>query len=246
MHELAERLSRIPGVVAVTLGGSRATGTAPEEKSDWDLGLYYRDDLRAADLRALGFEGTVLEPGERGAIAGGGGSLVIDGKRVDLRFRSLDVVEHWLSEAAEGRFGIDHVEGHVAGRPTYVLVGELATCEVLRGELPRPTFPESLRLSAPPRWRSLATVDLDLAEAAAERGDVVTCVGLLSQAAIAEAHARLAERGEWELSERGITRRAGLGGKAQSTLAAPGDRPFELSRSVSAMRLALQQPGRSS
>jgi hypothetical protein len=240
MRELAERLSAIPAVVAVTLGGSRATGTAPEE-SGCELGLYYRGDIRAGDIRALGFEGTVGEPGESGRIVNGGASLVIDAQRVELLYRSLDAVEHWLAEAEVGRFEIDHVEGRVAGLPTYVLAGELATCEVLRGELPRPSFPAALRRSAPPRWRSLAAFDLDVAEAAAERGDVVTCVGLLSQAVIAEAHARLAERGEWGLSEKGIARRAGLGAKVASTLAAPGDRPFELRRSVSAMRVALRR-----
>ena len=36
-----EHLAGIPGVVAVTLGGSRATNTAVEG-SDWDLGSYHR------------------------------------------------------------------------------------------------------------------------------------------------------------------------------------------------------------
>ena len=239
MRDLAERLGGIPGVVAVTLGGSRASGTARED-SDWDFGLYYRGDIRADDLRGLGFEGTVVEPGEWGRIVNGGARLVIDGERVDLLYRDVDAVEHWIAEAEAGRFEIDRVEGHVAGLPTYVLAGELATCEVLRGDLPRPSFPEALRHAAPPRWRSLAAFDLDIADVAAERGDVATCVGLLAQAAIAEAHARLAERGEWALNETLITRRAGLGTKVRSTLAAPGDRPFELSRSVSAVRLALR------
>ena len=53
MEHLAERLAEIPGVVAVTLGGSRATGTAVEG-SDWDFGLYYRGGLDPADITALG------------------------------------------------------------------------------------------------------------------------------------------------------------------------------------------------
>ncbi len=245
MRELAERLSRLPGVIAVTLGGSRAAGTARQD-SDSDVALYYRSHISAEDVRALGFEETVVEPGEWGRILDGGARVMIDGRRVELLYRSLDAVEHWLAEAHAGRFEIDRVDGRVAGLPTYVLVGELATCEVLRGELPRPTFPEALRRNAPPRWRSLAALDLDAAAAAAERGDVVMCVGLLARAAMGEAHARLAERGEWGLSESGIARRAGLGGKVTSTLAAAGDRPFELSRSVSAMRVALRAPLQSS
>jgi predicted nucleotidyltransferase len=241
MRELASRLSEVPGVLAVTLGGSRAAGTARED-SDWDFGLYYRGEIDPDDVRKLGFEGTVVEPGAWGRIVNGGAWLVVEGQRVDLLYRDLDAVEHWLSEAEAGRFEIDRVEGHVAGLPTYVLAGELATCEVLDGELPRRGFPAALSESAPPRWRSLAAFSLDLAESHAARGDVAPCVGLLAQAAIAEAHARLAERGEWSLGEKHIARRAGLGAHVESTLAAAGDRPFELSRSVAAMRVALR-PG---
>jgi predicted nucleotidyltransferase len=66
VRHLAEQLAKVPGVVAVTLGGSRASGAAREE-SDWDFGLYYREEVRADDLRGLGFEGQVVEPGEWGA-----------------------------------------------------------------------------------------------------------------------------------------------------------------------------------
>ena len=53
---LAERLAAVPGVVAVTLGGSRAAGAAVEG-SDWDFGLYYRGGLDPADISALGWPG---------------------------------------------------------------------------------------------------------------------------------------------------------------------------------------------
>lgn len=36
--KLADTLARMPGAVAVVLGGSRALGTASEQ-SDWDLGV---------------------------------------------------------------------------------------------------------------------------------------------------------------------------------------------------------------
>jgi hypothetical protein len=65
MRELAERLIDIPGVVAVTLGGPHAGGPVQAD-SDCDFGLYYRDAIRADDVRALGFEGTVVEPGSGG------------------------------------------------------------------------------------------------------------------------------------------------------------------------------------
>ena len=65
MEHLAARLAAIPGVVAVTLGGSRATNTAVEG-SDWDFGLYYRGKLDPADIVALGWPGRSSPPA-RGA-----------------------------------------------------------------------------------------------------------------------------------------------------------------------------------
>jgi hypothetical protein len=63
--------------------------------------------------------------------------------------------------------------------------------------------------------------------------------GLLAKAAIEVAQAALAQRGEWALNEQGIVRRAGLGARVEAIMAAPGDRPFELVRAVTAMRTAL-------
>jgi Nucleotidyltransferase domain len=240
MRELAERLRDLPGVVAVTLGGSRATGETAREGSDWDFGLYYRDRISAEDVRALGFEGEVVKPGAWGRLVNGGARLTVDGQRVDLLYRELDAVEHWLAEAEAGRYEVDRVDGYVAGMATYVLAGELAVAEVLAGQLPRPAFGEPLRESAPPRWRASAAFSLGVAAPIAERGDVATCVGLLTKAAIEAAQARLAERGEWALNEKGIARRAGVGRRAESILAAPGDRAFELGRSVELMRVALE------
>src|SRR5215207_2902208 len=110
--ELAKRLIEIPGVVAVTLVDSRRL---MQPDSELGVGLYYRDALRAEDVRALGFEGTVVEPGEWGRLANGGGKLTVEGQRVDLRYRELDVVQHWIDEAEAGNYDVDGVEGYVAG-----------------------------------------------------------------------------------------------------------------------------------
>jgi hypothetical protein len=125
---------------------------------------------------------------------------------------------------------------------TYVLAGELALAELLAGELPRPGFPDQLRQAAPGRWHRSAGFSLAIADVAAARHDVVSCAGLLAKAAIEAAQAALAGRGEWALNEKAIVRRAALGARVEAILAAPGDRPFELSRAVTAMRAALGIP----
>ncbi len=62
--------------------------------------------------------------------------------------------------------------------------------------------------------------------------------GPLAKAAIAAAQAGLAKRGEWALGEAGIVRRTALGG-SETILAATGDRPLDLERAVTRMRVAL-------
>jgi Nucleotidyltransferase domain len=205
------RLAEIPGVVAVTLGGSRATNTAVEG-SDWDFGLYYQGGLDSADIVALGWPGRVFAAGEWGRIVNGGAWLTIDGTKVDLVYRDLDEVMHWTAAAEDGRFEIHREVGYVAGIATYVLAGELALGRVLAGDLPRPAFPPTLRETAPVAWSRLAAGALHFADVHAGRQDRVACLANLCQAVLAAAQGRLAAAGEWALNEKRLVERAGLGG----------------------------------
>lgn len=209
MRKLAQDLAQIPGVVAVTLGGSRATGTATDD-SDWDFGLYYRGTIDPNDVRALGWPGQVFAPGDWGRIVNGGAWLEVDGEKVDLIYRDLDAVVHWTDEAEHGRFEIHREVGYVAGIATYILAGELALGEVLSGELPRPSFPDRLRTTAPPLWNQLAAGALHYADVHSRRGDNIAALANLTQAVLAASHGRLAAAAQWALNEKGIVARAGL------------------------------------
>lgn len=218
---LADALAALPGAVAVALGGSRAAGTARPD-SDWDLGVYYRAQapVDPETVRALGHDGFVSELGEWGPIVNGGAWLTVDGLPVDVLFRDLDRIGHWTAEAEEGRFEVLLQNGHRAGAPTYLPVGELAIAHVLHGLLPRPEFSEALRAAAPPRWRERARVALLFASGRADLGDAVGCAGMLSEAVLCAAHSVVAARGEWALTEKGLVERAGLGA-AQPLFADP-------------------------
>lgn len=226
MEHLAAQLAAIPGVVAVTLGGSRATNTA-EKDSDWDFGLYYRGRFDPADIVALGWPGQVFAPGEWGRIVNGGAWLTIDDTKVDIIYRDLDEVMRWTAAAQRGEFEIHREVGYVAGIATYVLAGELALGRVLAGELPRPDFPEKLRRTAPPAWFRLAAGALHYADVHARRPDRVACLANLCQAVLAAAQGRLAADGEWVLNEKRLVERAGLE-MIQDRIERPG-------RSVSAL-----------
>jgi hypothetical protein len=175
---VAERSARIPGVVAVTLGGSRAQGDHGPD-SDWDFGLYYRGRLDPEDVAALGWPGRVFAPGEwGGGVIIGGAWLQVDGRQVDLHYRDLDDVEHWLAEARLRRFKVERLPFYLAGIPTDVVVGELAVAQVLVGELPRPEFPAALRHAASSFWQAAAELSLDYADSVyAGRGDALAAPG---------------------------------------------------------------------
>ena len=233
---LAAQLALLPATIAVTLGGSRAVGTERPD-SDWDLLLYYRGTQRPldpADIGALGHYGSISELGALGPVVNGGAFLTIGGTSIDVLFRDLDVIEGWRDEAQHGRFDVLAQRGSIVGAPTYSPVGELALCISLAGGVPRPSYSEALAVSASPRWDTRGRVSLAFAQTHAETADTACCCGMLIDAALSFAHARLAERREWVLSEKRLIQRAGLE-RVQPLLATPGATSTELTATVAAV-----------
>lgn len=212
--QAADLLASLPGVEAVTLGGSRAAGTARPD-SDWDFAVYYRGDgFDPASLRRLGWPGEIFPVGAWGGGVFNGGAWLRAGQRsVDVHYRDLDDIEYRMAEAEAGRFGIERLMFHLAGIPTYIVVAELALHRVLRGELPRPGYPAALRRTASTRWQRDAQATLDYARGAhASRGHLADTAGAIAVAACQYAHAVLAARGEWVTNEKTLIDRAGLRG----------------------------------
>ena len=235
LDAFVDRLAEIPGVVAVALGGSRARG-AERPDSDWDLALYYRGTIDPDAVRALGYEGTVVAPGEWVYPMNGGAWLSVDGEKVDLLYRDLDDVERWTRAAQGGDWELFRVPGYLCGMPTYALTGELATGRVLRGALDQPAFPEALRETGPERWRWEADFAFEHASTHAKRNDVPACLGMCTFVVLATAHARMLERAEWALNEKGLASRAGLERAADLLRTKDGDLPALVSRLGTALR----------
>jgi hypothetical protein len=204
--ELVDELMTMSGAVAVALGGSRALGSG-DDRSDWDLGVYYRG---AIDLSKLAARGLVFPPGSWGRLMNGGAWLRCDGTKVDVLLRDLDAVDYWARRSEQGEFEIDALLGYVAGVPTYLLSAELASCRPLRGDLPPSPFPENLRAAAPAKWRFCRSFSLDYARMHARRGNIVGATAQAAKAAIEEAHAVMCERGCWICNEKQLIDAAGL------------------------------------
>ena len=172
--------------------------------------MYYRGEIDVSVFEGLEWPGKVFRPFEWGQVMYGGAVFDLDGRHFDIHYRNLDVVEHWTREAERGRFEVHILGFHLAGIPTYMLVGELATNRVLAGELPRPAFPEALRMSAPGHWLERAAGELAYARYWARTANPVSCAGGLARATVQCAHARLAHRREWALNEKQMIQRAEL------------------------------------
>jgi predicted nucleotidyltransferase len=211
VDRVAERLGALPRVQAVSLGGSRAQGTHRPD-SDWDLAIYYRGEFDPQTLRDVGWPGEVSEIGGwGGGVFNGGAWLEIEGRRVDVHYRDLGTLDHEIAEANAGRFRIEPLLFHLAGIPSYLVVGELAINRVLHGQLPRPSYPAALRENAPKVWWDTAEMVFTYARINhAPYGRLTQCTGLLAQAASQTAHAVLASRGEWVTNEKTLLTRADL------------------------------------
>lgn len=235
VQRVADQLAGLPGVRAVALGGSRGRGTHRPD-SDWDFALYYRGGFDAGNLRATGWSGEVFDPGAWGPLFDGGAWLRIDERPVDVHYRDLDVVERQLAEARAGRFEWQPLTFHLAGMPGYMLLAELATGRVLRGELDVPEYPAELRAQAPTQWWQFAALNLDYARANHARfGRVAETAGTLGQAACQAAHAVCAGRGSWVTNEKELLDSAGLRG-VDEVLAELGTGPDGLVAAVERVR----------
>jgi hypothetical protein len=222
---VAGRLGELPGVEAVTLGGSRAEGTNRPD-SDWDFSVYYRGDFDPGTLRDIGWPGEVSELGGwGGGVFNGGAWLEVDGRSVDVHYRDLDVIDQEIAASREGRFQIQPLMFHLAGIPSYLILAELSVRRVLRGELPTPDYPLALRERASGVWWGRAERTLGYArDNHAPYRRVAQCTGLVVQGISQAAHAVLAARGQWVTNEKTLLTRAGLR-QADEFIALAGPEP---------------------
>ena len=212
LERFVDELASSAGVVAVTVGGSRATGTN-DSSSDWDLGVFYRGDV---DLSAVAARGDVHAPGSWGRLMNGGAWLTIEETAVDVILRDVDVVAHWSAEAAAGRYEVDQLLGHLAGFPTYTLTAEVALSKVVRGSLAiDTTFTDALREVSTFRWGFQRDFSFEYARSHADRGNAVGALGNTARAVFEEAHRRMCADRRWVLNEKRLLVDAGLGGVSE-------------------------------
>ncbi|MBP2381689.1 nucleotidyltransferase domain-containing protein [Brachybacterium sacelli] len=214
--EIAERVGSVPGIRAVTLGGSRARGTHHPD-SDVDLGLYYDADtldlpaLRQAASGILGAPVDVAGPGGWGPWVDGGAWLTVDATAVDLILRECARVREQRDRAIRGEFAVHQQTGHPLGFLDVAYAGEVATCRPL---VDANGVVEELRAGLSPYPRALrdalvahlvnAEFILGGAAKATGRGDLAYLQLCCTTALMWCAHAWHAEAGTWVTNEKGV------------------------------------------
>jgi hypothetical protein len=139
LARLVEGLSRVPGVHAIALGGSRARGDAGAH-SDYDIGLYYEPGAPfdvallqqvVAGLQDTGQAASLTPIGGWGRWINGGGWLTIQGTRVDMLYRDLQLARAVISDCRDGRIERHYQPGHPHAFVSSIYIGEVAYCRVL-------------------------------------------------------------------------------------------------------------------
>lgn len=199
LKHVVARVSKIDGITAIVLGGSRARGTA-DERSDIDLGLYY-DAKHPFSTAALGTaarelddrhsENLVTAFGEWGPGVNGGGWLQIRGHHVDFLYRELGAVRDAIADCVAGRPRSIYQLGHPLGFHLQIYAGEIHVCRPLfdpagavaqlKAELRE--YHEKLRTAAATKHLFDAEFEITIAAKPAERGDVMYVGGCLFRAA---------------------------------------------------------------
>jgi predicted nucleotidyltransferase len=199
LSDVVASVSKIDGIVAIVLGGSRARGTA-DDHSDIDLGIYY-DASRPFSTVALGataqdlddrhLTGLVTEFGAWGPGVNGGGWLQIRGHHVDFLYRELGAVREAIDECIAGRPRTIYQLGHPLGFHVQIYAGEVHVCRPLYAadnsiaELKSRVrgYPEKFRAAILTKHLFDAEFEISIAAKSAARGDVMYVAGCLFRAA---------------------------------------------------------------
>jgi hypothetical protein len=268
VSDLAERaaqaLAGVEGVLAVVLGGSRASGLG-DPTSDVDLGIYY-DAERPPALGGLRAVGAALQGGRAPEIAGfgdwgpwmnGGSWLEVEGTKVDWIFRERGRVDSVFDDCVAGRVSCDYYLGHPHGYHNHYYLAEVHHCVplfdphgVVAAWKQRITpYPATLGQALIERYLYDAGFMLDLGQKSVPRADVLHATGCLFRCAAALVQVVFALNAEFTMNEKRSlratdsfeTRPRHFADRVAAVLSCPGHDESDLSRSYALLRTVLDE-----
>jgi hypothetical protein len=257
LEQLVEQLGAVPGMVALVLGGSYASGTA-HAASDLDVGLYYGPERPFAinDIRriAVGFatEGnlTVTDFYGWGAWVNGGAWIHTAAGKVDFLYRNLAQVTRTVAEAQQGITHHDYGQQPAYGFYSVIYLAETQVCIPLWDpdgviadlKASVAVYPAALKAKLVGDHLWSAEFTLLHAQGFAAQGDVYNTVGCLTRTAANLTQALFALNERYFMRDKKVMETiagftvlpAGYGDAVQRILACPGGTADELMASVRA------------
>jgi hypothetical protein len=264
LEELLDRLSQVPHIQAVVLGGSFASGTQ-HSQSDLDIGLYYSEaepfSLEAIRAIAGGVSlpdkpPTVTGFYEWGAWVNGGAWIQTQAGKLDFLYRNLDQVQKTIREAQSGICLHDYDQQPAHGFYSVGYLAETHMCiplydpQSLIAGLKKQvqTYPASLKhkIIADSLWSAQFT--LIHARGFAGQADIYGTVGCLNRAAANLTQALFALNETYFLSDKNAMQRRnafkimpeGYVKAVLHVLACPGETRPELEHTVAKLEAAWQ------
>ncbi len=194
---LIQKLSAIPGVAGVALGGSWARGYARPE-SDMDIALYYHEHhpFEIAAVRAVaksirsGELCTVTDLWGWGAWVNGGAWIDTAVGRVDFLYRCIEHVQRVIVESGQGIYHHDYGQQPPFGFFSVTYLGETKVCLPLfdpQGEIEHlkqqvAVYPPALKQKLITDFLWMAEFTFLFTEKFIAREDIYNTVGCLARA----------------------------------------------------------------
>lgn len=186
LARVTEKLSPLPFIEGIVLGGSRASGTAKED-SDIDIGIYYdRENIDYGRLNEAAGElddehrkNLVCREGGWGSWVNCGGWLIMNGIHVDLILRDMARIRAEIKACDRGNVTANYQTGHPHAFLNVMYRGELAVCRVLYAKNERfliwkkeaEIYPEEMRKAVLASFLFEAEFSCGFVEEYQEKGD---------------------------------------------------------------------------
>jgi nucleotidyltransferase-like protein/uncharacterized protein DUF4037 len=261
LRVVVDELKRVPGVAAVVLGGSYASGTQ-RENSDLDLAIYYEPETPFAigDIRRIAAtvscnnDPLVTDFYGWGPWVNGGAWIHTSAGKLDFLYRNLDQVRQTIGEAHQGIVHHDYYQQPVYGFYSVIYLAEAAACIPLHDPMAHiadlktrvAKYPSVLRqrIVADSLW--IAQFTLSHAEKFAAQGDIYNTVGCLTRVAGSLTQALFALNEVYFMTDKNAMDRIanfkisppGYVEQMRPLLARPGQTASELRRSVTGCEAA--------
>jgi hypothetical protein len=262
LRQLVHELASVPGVVALVLGGSYASGTQ-HEGSDIDVGLYYLSEApfeiprikRVAEYVSLQ-PPTVTGFYEWGQWVNGGAWIQTRAGKVDFLYRNVRQVEHTIERALQGIVEHDYGQQPTHGFYSLIYLAETDICINLYDPQQRIAQLKQMVKTYPPKLKekvvadSLWSAEFTLVHASsfARAGDVYNTVGCLARISANLTQALFALNERYFISDKRVmeiltqfeTLPEGYTQQIKNILAHPGETVEALVRTVARMQKTWQ------